>query len=64
MIDQFGRKKCQKKRQDVDYELLRDFFQKYFVVQKQWYHWYVKDTFSTYICTKGIYSCGVNSNSD
>ena len=31
MIEQFGRKMCQKKRKDVDYKLLLDFFQKYFV---------------------------------
>ena len=31
IIDQFGRKMCQKKRKDVDYKLLLDFFQKYFV---------------------------------
>ena len=32
-------------------------FQKYFVAHELWD---VKDSFSTYVCTKGIYSCGVN----
>ena len=32
-------------------------FQKYFDVREMWD---VKDTVSTYVCTKGIYSCGVN----
>ena len=32
-IDQFGRKRCQKKGKDVDYKPLLEFFQKYFVVQ-------------------------------
>ena len=36
MIDQFGRKSCQKKRKDVDYKLLQDHFQKYFVVRSTW----------------------------
>ena len=30
IIDQFGRKRCQKKRKDVDYELVREFFSKIF----------------------------------
>ena len=46
-FDQFGRKRCQKKRKDVDYNLLLDFFQKYFVVHEQSA---VKNTFSTYVC--------------
>ena len=28
MMDRFGRKRCQKKRKDVDYELQLEFFQK------------------------------------
>ena len=35
IIDQFGRKRCQKKDKDVDYKLLSEFFQKYFVVHKR-----------------------------
>ena len=45
--DQFGRKRCQKKRKDVDYNLLIDFFQKKFVVHERWA---VKNPFSTYVC--------------
>ena len=32
VLDPFGSKRCQKKCKDVDYKLLQDFFQKYFVV--------------------------------
>ena len=45
LIDQFGRKRCQKKRKDVDYQLIKEFFQKYFVVH-EWLM--VKNSFSTY----------------
>ena len=34
IIDQFGRKRCQKKREDVYYKLLWELFQKYFVVHE------------------------------
>ena len=44
MIVQFGRKRYQKKR--------KNFFQKWIV------QWAVKNSFSTYVLTKGIYSCG------
>ena len=47
IVDQFGRKRCQKKRKDVDYNLLLEFFQKYFVVHEQLA---AKDSFSTYVC--------------
>ena len=47
MIDQFGRKRCQKKRRDVDYKFLQEFFQKYFVVHEQSA---VENSFSTYVC--------------
>ena len=47
MIDQFGRKRCQKKRKDVDYKILEEFFQKYFFVHEQSA---VKNSFSTYVC--------------
>ena len=47
MIDQFGHKKCKKKREDVDYKLIQEFFQKYFVVHEQSA---VENSFSTYIC--------------
>ena len=56
-IYQFGRKRCQKRRRDVSYQLLWEFFQKYFVLHEREA---VKDLFSIYICTKGFYSCGVN----
>ena len=59
-IDQFWRKRSQMKRKDVSYQLLLDFFQKYFVVHERWD---VKDLLSIYVCTKGIYSCGVNCKS-
>ena len=35
IIDQFWRKRCQKKRKDMGYNLLQDFFQKYFVVHER-----------------------------
>ena len=35
IIDQLGRKRCQKKSKDVDYKLLQEFFQKYFVVHER-----------------------------
>ena len=47
IIDQFGRKMCQKKRKDVDYKLLLEFFQKIFVVHEQSA---VEKSFSTYVC--------------
>ena len=47
IVYQFGRKRCQKKRKDVDYKLLKEFFQKYFVVNKQSA---VESSFSTYVC--------------
>ena len=56
-IDQFRHKRCQKKLKDVEHELLFEFIQKYFVVHELWD---VKDALSTYVCTEGIYSCGVN----
>ena len=34
IIDQFRRKMCQKKRKDVSYQLLWEFFQKYFVLHE------------------------------
>ena len=46
-IDQFGRKRCQKKRKDEDYKLLLEFSQKYFVVHKQSS---AENSFSTYVC--------------
>ena len=41
------RKRCQKKRKDVDYKLLKEFFQKNVVVHKQLA---VENSDSTYIC--------------
>ena len=46
MINQFGRKRCQKKRKVVGYKLLQEFFQKYFVVHQRSG---VKNSFSTYV---------------
>ena len=57
IIDQFGRKGCQKKRKDVSYALLKQFFQNYFGAYERRA---VKNSFSAYLCTKGFYSCGVN----
>ena len=54
IIDQFRRKRYQKKRKYVGYKFLHEFFQKYFVVH---YRWPAKDSFSTYVCTEEIYSC-------
>ena len=34
IIDRFGRKRCQKKRKDIDYQFLLEVFQKYFVVHE------------------------------
>ena len=47
IIDQFGRKRCQKKRKDVDYKLISEFFQKNFVIDEQSA---IKNSFSTYVC--------------
>ena len=57
IIDRFGRKRCQKKRNGAINTLLYVFFQKYFVTH-EW--WDLKNSFSTYVCTKGSYNCGVN----
>ena len=47
MIDQFGRKRCQKKRKDMDYKFLSEFFKKYFVIHEQSAF---ENSFSTYVC--------------
>ena len=47
IIDQFGHKRCQKKRKDVEYKVLSEFFQKCFVVDEQSA---VENSFSTYVC--------------
>ena len=47
IIDRYGRKRCQKKRKDVNYELLEEFFQKYFGVHEQAA---VKNSLSTSVC--------------
>ena len=52
-IDQFGRKRCQKKRKEVSYEFISGSFQKYFVVHERSA---VKDSFSTYVWSK-VDSC-------
>ena len=44
--DQFRHKRCQKKRKDVDYKLLLEFFQEYFLVHKRLA---VKNSFSKYM---------------
>ena len=46
-MNQFGRKRCKKKRKDVDYNILLEFIQKYFVAHEQSA---VKNSFSTYVC--------------
>ena len=53
MIDQFGRKRCQKKRKDVSFQLQSEFFQKYYVVH-EWSA--VKNSFSTYVWSN-VNSC-------
>ena len=47
VIDQFGRKRCQKKREDVEDKLIKEFFQKYFDEHERSA---VKTSFSTYVC--------------
>ena len=57
IIDQCGRKRCQKKRKDESYQLLKEFFFKCFVV----YEWSaVKYSFST--VTKHTIVCRAASN--
>ena len=51
IVDQFGRKRCQKKRTDVEYRFWLKNFQKYFVSQEQSA---VKNVFSTYIIVQRI----------
>ena len=46
LIGQLERKRCQKKRKDVNYKFLTEFFQKYFVLDEQSA---VKNPFSTYV---------------
>ena len=45
-IDRSGRKRCQKKRKDVSYQFLKEFFQNYFVIDKRSL---VKNSFSTFV---------------
>ena len=58
IIDQFGRKRCQKKRKDVGYKLIKEFFQKKIVAHEQWA---VKNSFITllylipYVCNERIF---------
>ena len=47
IIDQFGRKICQKKRKDVEYKIILEFFQKYFFLHEKSA---VENSFSTYVC--------------
>ena len=53
IIDKFQRKRCQKKRKDVSYQLQKECFQKYFVVHA-WSA--VKNSFSTYVWSE-VDSC-------
>ena len=46
LIDQFGRKMCQKNRKDVDHKVLKEFFQKSFFVHEQSA---AKNLFITYV---------------
>ena len=50
IIDRFGHKMYQKKREDVGYKLLYEIFQKYFVIHEQSD---VKNSFSTYVVWPG-----------
>ena len=50
IIDQFVRKRCQKKRKDLSYQLLLEFFQKYFILHER--SAAVKNAFSTYVWSK------------
>ena len=52
IIDQFGHKSCQKKRKDVDYQLLQELFQKYSVVHEQLA---AKNWFSTTVIPWTVY---------
>ena len=47
LVDQFGRKSCQRKRKDMDYNILKELFQRCFVVHERSDF---KDSFSTYVC--------------
>ena len=47
IADQFGRKRGQKMRKDVDYKHLQEYFQKYFVIHERSA---VKNSFSTNVC--------------
>ena len=47
VIDQFVRVRCQNKRKDAGYKLLKEFFQKYFVVHEQSA---LKNSFITNVC--------------
>ena len=46
IIDQFGHKRCQKKRRETDYKIPYDFFQDYFFLHEQSA---VKNSFSKYV---------------
>ena len=46
-IDQFWRKKCQKKSKDVEYKLIQDLKKLYFMLHERST---VKSLFSTYVC--------------
>ena len=47
IVHQFGRKRYQKNHNDLSYQLLKEFVQKYIVVHELWAG---KNSFSTYIC--------------
>ena len=55
-IDQFGRKRYQKKIKDVSYQLLWDFFQKYIFVQER----SASESSTIVLRSLGIYLYGVN----
>ena len=50
-IDQFGRKRCQKKRKDAGYKLLQEIFQKYLIAHERWA---VINLISTYYTLDGF----------
>ena len=49
IIDRFERKRCRKKRKDVSYQLLKELYQKWFVLHLIFV---VKNLFSTYVWSK------------
>ena len=64
-MDQFGRKRYQKKRKDIGYEIWQEVIQKYFVVHELWVDQYVffllglnQICYDTWIITRTVTSFG------